>query len=85
MEEVIKQYLIFEEEAEANERADENGQQIGYSFWKTGVGTKWATAPRETADGRWALRVDYRYELTEEEEELKVSEDDVVFPTFEDE
>ena len=67
------EYLIYDTEAEAIARADENGQRIGYAYWKVGSGTKWATAPRVTADDKWALRVDYKHVLTEDEESAKVT------------
>jgi len=75
------EYLIYDTEAEAIARADENGQRIGYAYWKVGSGTKWATAPRVTADGKWALRVDYKHALTEDEESSKVTS--VNWPTEE--
>ena len=78
-----KQYLIYDTEAEAIARADENGKRIGYAYWTVGQGTKWATAPQVTADDKWALRVDYKYELTDSEEAAKVSHDDVNWPTGE--
>ena len=78
-----RQYIIYDTEAEAIARADENGKRIGYAYWKVGEGTKWSTAPQETADGSWALRVDYKYELTDDEEEAKIPYDDVNFPTEE--
>jgi len=78
-----KQYLIYDTEDEAIARADENGKRIGYAYWTVGEGTKWATAPQVTADDKWALRVDYKYELTDSEEAAKVSHDDVNWPTGE--
>ena len=67
-----QQYLIYDTEDEAIARADENGKRIGYAYWSVGEGTKWATEPQVTADGKWALRVDYKHELTDAEEEAKV-------------
>ena len=67
-----QQYLIYDTEAEAIARADENGKRIGYAYWTVGEGTKWATAPQVTTDGKWALRVDYKHELTDAEEEALV-------------
>ena len=59
-------YLIFDNLADAEERADEEGQYRGYSFWINGVGTRWMTAPVETAEVRHALVVS-RYNLSEVE------------------
>ena len=78
-----KQYLIYDTEAEAIARADENGKRIGYAYWTVGEGTKWATAPEVTADGNWALRVDYKHELTDAEEAALVPYSNVNFPTEE--
>ena len=49
-------YLIFDNLADAEERADQEGQYRGYSFWQYGIGTKWATSPVETARRRLCLR-----------------------------
>jgi hypothetical protein len=78
-----QQYLIYDTEAEAIARADENGKRIGYAYWKAGQGTKWATAPQVTADDKWALRVDYKYELTDAEEAALVPYSNVNWPTEE--
>jgi hypothetical protein len=59
-------YLIFDNLADAEERADEEGQYRGYSFWIDGVGTKWMTAPVKTAEGDFALEVS-GYNLSEVE------------------
>ena len=77
-----KWYLIFDSEDEAIARADENGKRIGYAYWKVGQGTKWTTAPKVTADSKWALRVDYKYELTDTEEEALVPYSEVNWPDF---
>ena len=78
-----QQYLIYDTESEAIARADENGKRIGYAYWKVGEGTKWATAPQVTADGKWALRVDYKHELTDAEEAALVPYSNVNWPTEE--
>lgn len=59
-------YLIFDNLADAEERADEEGQYRGYSFWINGVGTRWMTAPVETAEADYALEVS-GYNLSEVE------------------
>ncbi len=60
-------YLIFENETDAITRADEEGKYIGYSYWKTGIGTRWVTAPVPTADGKFALDVtNYDLDVVEE-------------------
>ncbi len=75
------EYLIYDTEAEAIARADENGQRLQYSYWIDGKGTRWFEEPQVTADGSWALRVDTMYILTEDEESNKVT--NVTFPTEE--
>lgn len=65
-------YLIFDNEEDANARADEEGKRVGYAYWTEGQGTRWATAPQPTADGKWALNVTV-YDLTTEEEEATVN------------
>ncbi len=59
-------YLIYDELTDAEQRADEEGQYRGYSFWIDGVGTKWLTAPVQTAEGDYALEVS-GYNLNEVE------------------
>lgn len=59
-------YLIFDELTDAEQRADEEGQYRGYSFWLNGVGTKWLTSPVQTAEGDYALEVS-GYNLSEVE------------------
>ena len=50
-------YLIYDTVEEAYARADIEGQRIGYSYWTEGKGTRWATAPEPTAEGKYALNV----------------------------
>ena len=50
-------YLIYDELTDAEQRADEEGQYRGYSFWIDGVGTRWMTSPVQTAEGDYALEV----------------------------
>ena len=59
-------YLIYDELTDAEQRADEEGQYRGYSFWLNGVGTKWLTSPVQTAEGDYALEVS-GYNLSEVE------------------
>lgn len=73
-------HLIYETEQEALDRADEWGKAQNLSYWITGKGSRWVTAPAITADGKWALDVDGA-ELSEEEESA-ISEE-VVFPVEE--
>ena len=60
-------YLIYQTEQDAIERADEEGKDIGYTYWTEGKGTRWLTKPVPTADGKWALDVS-EYELDDIEE-----------------
>ena len=59
-------YLIYDNEEDANARADEEGKRIGLSHWIHGVGSQ------PTAEGNWALNVTV-YDLTEEEESSTVT------------
>ena len=60
-------YLIYASKEAAIERADEEGKEIGYSYWIHGIGTRWLTYPEETADGTWALD-GTNYDLDESEQ-----------------
>ena len=60
-------YLIYTTEHDALERADEEGKDIGYTYWTEGRGTRWLTKPVPTADGKWALDVS-EYELDDIDE-----------------
>ena len=72
-------YLIFDNLEDAELRADQEGQYRGYSFWQYGIGTKWFTAPVETAEGDFALDVS-GYDLGEFEESLLV--ETITLPAF---
>ena len=50
-------YLIYASKEAAIERADEEGKEIGYSYWTDGIGTRRLTYPAETIDHMWALDV----------------------------
>jgi len=73
-------YLIYDELTDAEQRADEEGQYRGYSFWLNGTGTKWLTSPVQTAEGDYALEVsgynlsDIEYDLLRETITLPESE-----------
>jgi hypothetical protein len=60
-------YLIYLNEKDACDRADEEGRDIGFAYWTEGKGTRWLTKPVPTADGEWALDVS-EYDLDELEE-----------------
>jgi hypothetical protein len=59
-------YLIYASKEAAIERADEEGKEIGYSYWVDGTGSRCMTYPVETADETWALDVT-NYNLDESE------------------
>tara|TARA_R100001163_G_scaffold44439_1_gene33554 strand:+ start:766 stop:1011 length:246 start_codon:yes stop_codon:yes gene_type:complete len=73
-------YLIYNTEADALERADAEGARRGYAYHKIGSGTRYHTSPRITADNKYALQVN-NYELTSEEESAIVTS--VTFPVEE--
>ena len=50
-------YLIYDNEEDANARADEEGKRIGLSYWIHGVGSRRVLSPQPTAEGKWALNV----------------------------
>ena len=64
-------YLIYDNEEDANARADKEGKRIGLSHWIHGVGSRRVLSAQPTAEGKWALNVTV-YDLTEEEEESTV-------------
>jgi hypothetical protein len=65
-------YLIYDNEEDANARADEEGKRIGLSHWIHGVGSRRVLSAQATAEGKWALNVTV-YDLTEEEESATVN------------
>ena len=75
-------YLIYTTEQDACDRADEEGKEIGFTYWTEGKGTRWLTKPVPTADGKWALDVS-EYEL-DDIEELSVVDSYLIPDTIED-
>jgi len=75
-------YLIYPNEKDAIERADEEGKEIGYTYWTEGAGTRWLTKPVPTADNKWALDVS-EYDL-DDLEELSVVDSYLIPDTIED-
>ena len=75
-------YLIYDNEEDANARADEEGKRIGLSYWIHGVGSRRVLSPQPTAEGKWALNVTV-YNLTEEEESSTVNSFNPVIPSEE--
>ena len=65
-------YLIYDNEEDANVRADEEGKRIGLSHWIHGVGSRRVLSAQPTAEGKWALNVTV-YDLTEEEQSATVN------------
>ena len=65
-------YLIYASKEAAIERADEEGKEIGYSYWTDGIGTRWLTYPNEPIAHTWALDVT-DYDLDESEEASTVN------------
>lgn len=66
-------YLIFDTYEDALARSEQEGIIRGLSYHKNGVGTRYVTAPRETAEGNFALPVS-SYALSDEEQELTVDD-----------
>lgn len=60
-------YLIYDNEEDANARADKEGKRLGLAHWTKGYGSRRVLSPEPTAEGKWALNVTV-YDLTEEEE-----------------
>tara|TARA_R100000479_G_C6288348_1_gene165595 strand:+ start:187 stop:423 length:237 start_codon:yes stop_codon:yes gene_type:complete len=65
-------YLIYDNEEDANARADEEGKRLGLAHWTKGYGSRRVLSPQPTAEGKWALNVTV-YDLTEEEESSTVN------------
>ena len=74
----IPKYLIYDTEADAIAKAEEEGVRRGYAYHIVGSGTRYHTYPQMTADSKYALLVD-GYELTEDEESAITNS--VTFPT----
>ena len=75
-------YLIFDTYEDALARSEQEGIAKGLAYHKSGSGTRYVTAPRETVDGEWALPVNL-YNLSEAEEAATV--DSFTPPAYEDE
>ena len=73
-------YLVYDNEADAIARADQEGIRRGYAYHRVGSGTRYHTYPQVTTDSKYALVVN-GYELTEDEES-QISTN-VTFPTTE--
>ena len=67
-------YLIYATEQDAWERPEQEGIAMCLAHHTAGRGSRYVTAPQETADGQWALDVE-SYQLDEIEETTTV-------PTF---
>jgi len=67
MSEETTNYLVYDNEADAIERADTEGARRGYAYHRVGSGTRYHTYPQVTDDDKYALLVN-GYELTEDEE-----------------
>lgn len=77
-------YLLYATEEEAINRADQEGQLVGYKYWTSNGSTRWKTAPRITAkpligSAKWSLDVS-DYTLTEEEQSATVNS--VTYPNY---
>jgi len=79
-EEITINYLVYETLDDAIEKADAEGARRGYAYHRIGTGTRYATYPQLTANGKYALMVN-GYELTEDEESAITTT--VTFPTEE--
>jgi len=65
-------YLIYDNQEDANTRADEEGKRLGLSYWVNGVGSRRVLSAEPTAEGKYALNVT-TYDLTQEEQASTVS------------
>tara|TARA_A100000172_G_C3024866_1_gene104456 strand:- start:408 stop:614 length:207 start_codon:yes stop_codon:yes gene_type:complete len=64
-------WLVYETNGEAIDRADTEGQRRNYAYWSNAGSTRWHTAPEETSNNKWALKVT-DYELSTEEQSQTV-------------
>jgi hypothetical protein len=64
-------YLIFSSEEAAWNRSEQEGISMGLAYHTQGRGSRYVTAPQETADHMWALDVS-DYALDESEESATV-------------
>jgi hypothetical protein len=59
-------YLIFSSEEAAWSRSEQEGISMGLAYHTQGRGSRYVTAPQETADHMWALDVsDYALDESE--------------------
>ena len=59
-------YLLYPTEQDAWDRSEEEGIAQGLAYHTKGQGSRFITAPIETAEGQWALPIE-GYELDEVE------------------
>ena len=70
-------YLLYPTEQDAWDRSEQEGITQGLAYHTKGQGSRFVTAPIETAEGQWALYVT-GYDLNEIEESTVTP--DVTFP-----
>lgn len=68
----IKMFLTYSTEEEALNRSEQEGVRLGLAFHKHGTGSRYATFPVETINGKFALSVD-GFLLTDDEAESAVT------------
>jgi hypothetical protein len=61
-------FIIYDTEAEALAKAEEEGRAQGLAYYVDGIGSRYVSYPYETNDNKFALPVDCYISLTETEE-----------------
>ena len=62
----MSMYLLYPTEQDAWNRSEQEGIAQGLAYHTKGKGSRFVTAPSETAEGQWALPIE-GYELDEVE------------------
>lgn len=68
MSEETENYLVYDIEQDAWDKADAEGIAQRYPYHTVGGTTRYKTSPKLTADNKWALKVNGYISLTEDEE-----------------
>ena len=67
IETITPKYLVFPTEEEGLARAETEGEARNYSYYTSGIGTRYYNSPVPCKDGTWALEVS-RYQTLSEDE-----------------
>ena len=63
----MSKFLVFNTEAEAWTRADEEGRLSNFPYFQGTGATRYRTEPLQTVTGKWAINVEEFEHLTEDD------------------